>query len=106
MFCSEEDEASYTINRGVYKGRHYIFREEGESETLFLKRVEAEVVERSPKSEIIIIPHGLCLQLSPDVSDVESQSPADIKYRERRRKLRRERIERQAAAKYPPKQAQ
>jgi hypothetical protein len=53
--CPEDDEAFYSINHGLCKGRHRIFREEDESEASFLVRVEKQAREMSPKSRIIVV---------------------------------------------------
>jgi hypothetical protein len=101
VFCIEEDEAVYTINHGLCRGDYTIFREDDESQASFLARVETQAREMSPKSDVIVVSHEEYIQLSPKAHVIESQSPADIRFREQKRKLRRERIQRAAAAKIP-----
>jgi hypothetical protein len=100
----DEDEAVYKINRGPYTGIHHIFREEEEGEASFQARMHTEVAERSPKSKIIIEPYEEYLRRRKMDHIIESESPENIRYKEEQRKLRRERIERTAAANNPAKQ--
>jgi hypothetical protein len=103
VLCPEDDEAFYTINHGPCKGSHRIFREEDESEASFLARVEKQAREMSPKSRIIVVSNEKYKELSRRDNVIESQSPASIRYREHARKMRRERAQREAAAKYSGK---
>ena len=99
VLCREDDEAVYTINHGPYKGSHTIFREDDESETSFLVRVEKQAREMSPKSRINVLSNEKYLEFRYKTGSKESQSPASIRFREQSRKKRRERIQREAAAK-------
>ena len=100
----DEDEINYEISRGPYKGRHHLFREEGESQEAFQARAEAEAAERSPKSELIIQTLEEYLENKKKSRVIYSNSPADIRWREQERKRRREKIQQMAAANNPSKQ--
>jgi hypothetical protein len=103
VLCPEDDEAFYTINHGSCKGSHTVFREDDESEASFLARVEKQAREMSPKSYIIIVSNENYMELSRMDHVIESQSPASIRFKQQMRKMRRERAQREAAAKNPGK---
>ncbi len=103
VLCREDDEACFTINHGLYKGDHTIFREDDESEASFLARVEKQAREMSPKSRIIVVSNEKYKEIRRKTGVIESQSPASIRYKEHARKMRRERTQRETAAKNPGK---
>ncbi len=99
VLCREDDEARFTINHGLCKGDHTIFREDDESEVSFLTRVEKQAREMSPKSRIIVVSNEKYKELRRKTGVIGSQSPESIRYREHARKMRRERSQCEAAAK-------